>query len=76
MKYVRSSEVILSSQPCRAKRKADRSQLGREDTIKKDLRELGTSWESLKNETLNILGLRRSVRSCVGHGQLGAVVSC
>ena len=46
-----------------------------EDVINKDLREMGTSWEGVKRETLNRLGWRRSVRSCVGLRRLGAAVS-
>jgi len=46
------------------------------DVIKKDLNEMGTSWEGVKREALNRLGWRRSVRSCVGLRQFGAAVSC
>ena len=49
---------------------------GGRTSIKKDLKEMGTSWAGLKRETLNRLGWRRSVRSCVGLRQLGAAVSC
>jgi hypothetical protein len=63
-------------QPSRAKRKAGRPCLGWEDVIKKDLKEMGTSWAGVKRETLNRLGWQRSVRSCVGLRWLGAVVSC
>ena len=43
--------------------------------VNKDLKEMGTSWEGVKRETLNRLGWRRSVRSCVGLRRLGAAVS-
>jgi len=33
---------------------------------KKDLREMGTSWEGVKRKALNRLDWRRSVRSYVG----------
>jgi len=46
------------------------------DITKKDLQEMGTSWEGVKREALNGLGCRRSLHSCVGLRQLGAVVSC
>ena len=57
-----------------AKRKAGCPRLGWEDVIKKDLKEMGTSWEGVKRETLNRLGLRRSLRSCVSLRQLRATV--
>ena len=40
--------------------------MGREDVIKKDVKEMGTSWEGVERETLNRLGWRRRVRSYVG----------
>ena len=46
------------------------------DVLKKDLKEIGTSWEGVKSETLNRLGGRRSVRSCIGLKRLGVAVSC
>jgi hypothetical protein len=45
--------------------------LGWEDVLKKDLKEIGTSWEGVKSEVLNRLGWRRSVCSCVGLRRLG-----
>ena len=42
-------------QPSRAKRKAGHPRLRWEDVIKKDLKEIGTSWEGVKREALNIL---------------------
>jgi hypothetical protein len=47
-----------------------------EDNIKKDLKEMGTSWEDVKREVLNRLGWRRSVRSCVDLRRLDAEVNC
>ena len=76
MKDDRLTKIILFTQSSRAKQKADRPQLWWEDLIKKDLRELGTSREHVKREALNILGWRRSVRSCVGLRRFGAAVSC
>ena len=43
MKDDRLPKVVLFDQPSRAKRKAGRPRLGREDIIKKDLKEMGTS---------------------------------
>jgi hypothetical protein len=72
MKYDRFLKIVLFSQPSRAKRKAGRPLLGWEDVLKKDLMEMGTSWEGVKREALNRIGLRRSVRSCLGFKRLGA----
>ena len=72
----RFPEMFLFGQPSRAKRKAGRPRLGREDVLKKDLKEMGTSWEGVKREALNRLGWRRGVRSCIGLRGLGAAVSC
>jgi hypothetical protein len=47
-----------------------------EDVIKKDLKEMGTSWDGEQREAFNRLGWRRSVLSCVGPRWLGAAVSC
>ena len=76
MKDDRLPKIVLFGQPSRAKRKAGRPRLGWEDVIKKDLKEMGTSWAGVKREALNRLGWRRSLRSCVGLSQLGAAVSC
>ena len=59
-----------------AEQKKGRPQLGWEVVIKKDFREMRTSWEAVKREALNGLGRRRSWRSCVVLGPFGAVVSC
>jgi hypothetical protein len=71
----RLPKVVLFGQPSRAKQKAGRPRLGWEDVIKKDLKEMGTSWVGVKREALNRLGWRRIVRSCVGLRRLGAAVS-
>ena len=57
-------------------RKTGRPWLGLEDVVKKDLREMRTSWDGVKREALTRLGLRRSVPNCVGVRWLGAAVSC
>ena len=49
--------------------------MGWEDVVRKDLREMGTSWEGVKREALNRLGWRRNARSSVGLMQFGAAVS-
>ena len=66
MRDDRLPKIVIFGQLSRAKRKAGRPRLGREDVIKKDLKEMGTSWEGLKREALNKSGWRRSVLSCVG----------
>jgi hypothetical protein len=75
MKDDKLPKIVLFGQTFRAKRKSGRPWLGWEDVIKKDLKEMGTSWESVKREALNRLGWRRIVRSCVGLRQLGAGVT-
>ena len=75
MKDERLPKFVLFGQPSGATRKACRPCLGWEDVINKDLKEMGTSWEGVMRETLNRLGWRRSVRSCVGLRRLGAAVS-
>ena len=75
MKDNRLPKSVLFGQPSGATRKAGRPCLGWEDVINKDLKEMGTSWEGVRRETLNRLGWRRSVRSCVGLRRLGAAVS-
>ena len=57
---------VLFGQPSKVKRETGCPRLMWEDVIKKDLKEMGTSWEGVKSVALNKLGLRRSVRSCVG----------
>ena len=75
MKDDRLPKIVLFGQPSGATRKAGRLCLGLEDAINKDLKEMGTSWESVKRDSLNRLGWRRSLRSCVGLWRLGAAVS-
>ncbi|XP_065584543.1 uncharacterized protein LOC136043555 [Artemia franciscana] len=43
MKDDRLPKIVLFGQPSRGKQKAGRPRLGREDVIKKDLKEMGTS---------------------------------
>ena len=66
MKDDRLPKIVLFGQPSRAKQRAGRPHLGWRGVIKKDLKEMRTSWEVVKRESLNRLGSRRSVRSCVG----------
>ena len=76
MKDDGSPKIVLFAQTSRAKRKAGRPRLGWEDVIKKYLNEMGTFWEDMKRETLNRLGWRRSLRSCVCLSRLVAAVTC
>jgi hypothetical protein len=76
MKDDRLPKIVLFGQPSRAKRKVGRPLLGWKDVIKKDLKEMGTSWAGVKRKTLNRLGWRRCGRSCLGLRWLGAAVSC
>ena len=41
-------KIVIFDRPPRAKRKAGRPQLGWEDVIQKDLKEMGTSWEGVE----------------------------
>jgi len=75
-KDYRLPKIVFFGQQSRAKRKAGRPFLGWEDVIKKDLKEIGTSWEGINREALNGLGGRKSRRSCIGHRRLGAGMSC
>ena len=63
--------IVLFGQPALAKQNAGRLRFGREDFIKKDLKETGISWEGVKREALNRLGRRKRVRSYVGFRRLG-----
>ena len=76
MKDDRLLKIVLFGQPSRAKQKADRPCLGWDDVIKKDLKEVGTFWRSVKREALKGLGWSRSVRSCVDPRRVCAAVSC
>jgi hypothetical protein len=55
MRDDRLLKIILFGQSSRAKRKTGRPRLGWEDVIKKDLKEMGTSWAGVKREALNRL---------------------
>ena len=55
MKDDRLPKVVLFGQPARANRKASCPLLGWEDVIKKDLKEMETSWEGVKRMALNRL---------------------
>ena len=44
MKDDRLPKIVLFDQPSRAKQIVGRPRLGWEDVIKKDLKEMGTSW--------------------------------
>jgi hypothetical protein len=48
--------LSFPAQPSRDKQKAGHPRLGWEDVIKKDLKEMRTSWEGVKREDLNRLG--------------------
>ena len=50
MKDDRLANIVHFVQPSRAKEKAGLPLLGWENVIKKDLREMETSWESVKRE--------------------------
>ena len=63
MKDCRLSNIVLFSQPSRAKRKTDSPQLGWEDVINKDLKGMRASWEGVQREALFRPGLRSNVRS-------------
>ena len=56
MKDGKLLKIVLFGQPSRAERKAGRPRLGWEDAIKKDSKELGTSWEVVIREALNRWG--------------------
>ena len=71
----RLPKIFLFGELSRAKRKKARPRLGWEDVIKKDLKEMGVSWEGVKRGALNRLGCRRGLRSFVGLRWLGDVVS-
>jgi hypothetical protein len=50
--------------------------MGRQEVIRKDLKEMKTSLEALKRAILNRLGWRRILRSCVGLRWRVAEVRC
>jgi len=51
-------KIALFGKQSRAKRKTGCPRLGWENVIKKDLKEMGTSWEGVKREVINRLGWR------------------
>jgi hypothetical protein len=55
MKDDRLLKTVLFGQPSRVDREAGRLRLGWEDVTKKDLRDIGASWEGVKRNALNIL---------------------
>jgi len=55
MKDHRLLKIFFFGQPSRAARKAGHPRLGWEYVIKKDLREMGTSWEGVKREVLRCI---------------------
>ena len=75
MKDDRLAKIVLSRQPSGAKRKVGRPRVGWEDVINIDLNEMGASSEGVRKGALNRGVRRRSVRSCVGLGRLGAAMS-
>ena len=66
MKDDRLPKFIHFGQLSRAKQKAGHPCMGWEDAIKKDLKEMGTSRESVKKGALNRLAWKMTVHSCVG----------
>ena len=76
MKYDRLAKIVLFGQPSWAKQKAVCPRLGWEDVIKKDLKEMGISWEGVRIQTLNGLGWRGSVGNCFGLRGFDIAVSC
>ena len=50
MKDYKLVRIVPFGQPSKAKRKPGRLRLGLEDVVKKDLREMGNSWEGVKRE--------------------------
>ena len=72
----RLPKIVLFGKPTVTKRKPGHPQLGWEEVIRKDLKEIETSWDDVKRKALNRLRWRRSVRTCVGLMWLGAAVSC
>ena len=59
-----------------ATRKAGRPRMEWEDVIKKDFKEMRTSFEGVPREALNRMGRRTSVCSYVDLRRLSAAVSC
>ena len=74
-KDYRLPKIDLVHQPPRAKRKTGGPRMGWDD-VRNDSREIGTSWEGVKKETLNRLGWGRSMLALFGLRRLGAAASC
>ena len=53
MKDDESPKIVIFGQPSKAKQKTGRLKLGWEDVVKKDIMEMGTSWEGVKREALD-----------------------
>lgn len=58
--------IVLVGQPYRAKQTAICPQIGWEDVVRKDPREIKTSWQDIKRGALKRLGWRWSMYGCVG----------
>jgi len=56
MKDDKFLKIVLFGKPSCTKQKAGHPWFGWEDVIKKDLMEIGTSWEGARMEALNRLG--------------------
>ena len=76
MKDDRMPKIVLFGKRSRDNREAGLPWLELKDVIRKDLKEMETSWEGVKMGALNKLEGRRDVRSCVGLRWLGAELSC
>ena len=76
MKHDILPKIVLFGQSSSAEQKTGYPRLGWEDVIKKNLKEIGTSWEGVKRDALNRLGWNWSLRRCVAFRWLSAVVSC
>ena len=75
LKNDRLQKIALFGHPSRGRWKAGCPRLSWEDDVKKDLREIGTSWEVINRKTLKRSGWRISERSCVGLRRLSNAVS-
>ena len=72
MKNDRLPKIVLIGQPFKPRRMTFRFGMEWKDAIRKDLREIETSYEGVKMEALNRLGLgpRRSVLAILDSGGL------
>jgi len=71
MKDDRLLIIVLFNHPVETNRKAFCPRMGWGEIIKKNFKEIVTSWEGVKNKALNRLGQKRSWSQV-----LGASVSC